>query len=247
MSSPSNPRSHLFGATPVLLCFSPDASPSIGATAAGTMPPAFPNFDSPPSSCRSLSFNLVASPAQAPRTPLFMNDTVYENHIPQIEQTAVGDGVARISISELEEVVQGSAPYVIVDCRYDYENAGGHIRHAIHAPKKQQLEKLFEQLNHQTPKPVVVFHCEYSQHRAPRACRYWRTLDRKSNIYPSLSFPQVYVLEGGYRSFVSQFPENCSPVSGFRSMWDPEFKEQCKEQSRLMKQSWKKRHNTRNV
>ena len=66
---------------------------------------------------------------------------------------------------------------------------------------------------------VFVFHCEYSQERGPRllnvrclpAVRFvcapqqcfqlLREMDRKINQYPTLSYPQLYILDLGYKNF----------------------------------------------
>ena len=58
--------------------------------------------------------------------------------------------------------------------------------------------------------PILVFHCEFSQKRGPRALRALRNLDRTLNSanWPTLSYPEVYILENGYKNFHSKFPVN---------------------------------------
>jgi len=55
--------------------------------------------------------------------------------------------------------------------------------------------------------PMIIFHCEFSQQRGPRAYSTVRNQDRDLNIkrYPYLDYPDIFVLEGGYRNFYSQF------------------------------------------
>ena len=53
---------------------------------------------------------------------------------------------------------------------------------------------------------VIIFHCEFSQIRGPRAFRMLRSQDRKINQFPNLSYPQIYVLESGYSQFHRDFP-----------------------------------------
>ena len=67
---------------------------------------------------------------------------------------------------------------------------------------------------------VLVFYCESASDN-----RAFRNFDRKINIvdYPSLRFPQMYILEGGYKIFYSNFPELC--VNGFIPMRDQQFRE----------------------
>jgi M-phase inducer tyrosine phosphatase len=69
------------------------------------------------------------------------------------------------------------ASFTIIDCRFDYEYAGGHIPGAININTTLDIEeKLLGQLaNKPTPscsgdalkKNVLVFHCEFSAKRAP--------------------------------------------------------------------------------
>jgi hypothetical protein len=54
---------------------------------------------------------------------------------------------------------------IIVDCRFEYEYEGGHIQGALNYNDKDQLaQHLFTEAQSNT---LVVFHCEYSNHRAP--------------------------------------------------------------------------------
>lgn len=54
----------------------------------------------------------------------------------------------------------------IVDCRFEYEYEGGHIDGAVNFNDKEQLTgKLFESPT--STRTLLIFHCEYSAHRAP--------------------------------------------------------------------------------
>jgi len=57
-------------------------------------------------------------------------------------------------------------------------------------------------------KPFIIFHCEFSQKRGPRAFRALRKKDREINYknWPHLDFPEIYMLEEGYCAFHSKFP-----------------------------------------
>ena len=57
----------------------------------------------------------------------------------------------------------------------------------------------------ETP-PILIFHCEFSQQRGPRAFRALRTFDRRRNVFPCLYYPQIYILDGGYHQFHKEFP-----------------------------------------
>ena len=97
----------------------------------------------------------------------------------------------------------------IVDCRYDYEYDGGHIKNACNINSPEVLsEAFFEQPFEDA---LIVFHCEFSQNRGPQMAQIFREFDRDLNKsrYPALYYPQVYVLNGGYRDFFAKHPEYC--------------------------------------
>ncbi|XP_029142722.1 M-phase inducer phosphatase 1-like, partial [Protobothrops mucrosquamatus] len=93
---------------------------------------------------------------------------------------------------------------LIIDCRFPYEYEGGHIKGAVNLPMEEDVEDYLLK----TPvassggrRVVVVFHCEFSSERAPRMCRFVRERDRLGNQYPSLHYPELYILKGGYKDF----------------------------------------------
>lgn len=58
---------------------------------------------------------------------------------------------------------------IVIDCRFEYEYEGGHIEGAINVNDKERLAtQLFE--SSPTEKTLLIFHCEYSAHRAPIMC-----------------------------------------------------------------------------
>lgn len=96
----------------------------------------------------------------------------------------------------------------VIDCRYPYEFEGGHIRGAINLYTKDSIRNfLNETMTSSEKNHVIVFHCEFSSERGPKMYRHLRSLDRESNkdSYPQLNFPEVYLLEGGYKEFYHQF------------------------------------------
>ena len=71
---------------------------------------------------------------------------------------------------------------------------------------------------------IIVFHCEFSQHRGPDMLRAVRAFDRRLHLhrYPALSFPQLYVLHRGYRHLREEEPSLCVPFAGaYTAMDDP--------------------------
>ncbi|SCV69076.1 BQ2448_2096 [Microbotryum intermedium] len=147
------------------------------------------------------------------------------------------DGLMRITASTLNDLQAGLfasriKSYHIIDCRFDYEFEGGHIRHAVNIPELAEVE---ESLLHNSPpepstseqaprdgKTVLIFHCEFSAKRAPTTAQHLRKQDRLKNHhdYPNIHYPEVYVLQGGYAEFYRSFPERC--IGGYLAMDDPE-------------------------
>lgn len=135
--------------------------------------------------------------------------------------------------------------YLIVDCRYPYEYNGGHIKDAVSWHNPQMV------LDHLTKKggtpatlpseaqkrDILIFHCEFSAERGPKAQRLLREKDRTASInYPALHFPELYLLEGGYRVFYQQYPDLCTP-EGYTMMLDSKFSDDLKH-FRQKSKSW---------
>lgn len=127
------------------------------------------------------------------------------------------DTIPRITRETMLDVLDGKygehyAHKMIVDCRFEYEYEGGHIDGAINYNDKELLAShLF-----QTPiegRTLLIFHCEYSAHRAPIMARHIRSQDRAVNAehYPHLTYPEVYILEGGYSGFFQEHRDRCFP------------------------------------
>ncbi|XP_058143467.1 M-phase inducer phosphatase 2 [Dasypus novemcinctus] len=130
--------------------------------------------------------------------------------------------------------------FVVVDCRYPYEYEGGHIKTAVNLPLERDAEA-FLLRSPITPcalgkRVILVFHCEFSSERGPRMCRFIRERDRAANDYPSLYYPEMYILKGGYKEFFPQHPAFCEPQD-YRPMNHEAFRDQLKT-FRLKTRSW---------
>ncbi|XP_054579824.1 M-phase inducer phosphatase 2 isoform X1 [Eptesicus fuscus] len=130
--------------------------------------------------------------------------------------------------------------FVIVDCRYPYEYEGGHIKTAVNLPLEQDAETFLLQ-SPITPcgldkRIILIFHCEFSSERGPRMCRFIRERDRTINDYPSLYYPEMYILKGGYKEFFPQHPTFCEPQD-YRPMNHEAFKDKLRT-FRLKTRSW---------
>jgi M-phase inducer tyrosine phosphatase len=114
------------------------------------------------------------------------------------------------------------AELYILDARYRYEFEGGHIKGAINVDSASVLSDGF--FAHPTPNAVIVFHCEFSHNRGPQLAGVFRELDRDMNkhCYPSLFYPNAYILGGGYRQFHADHPEFCD--GGYTRMLDDEHR-----------------------
>ncbi|XP_033756501.1 uncharacterized protein LOC117339170 [Pecten maximus] len=60
---------------------------------------------------------------------------------------------------------------------------------------------------------ILIFHCEFSSERGPKM--FLRNKDRELNNdrYPFLNFPEVYLLNDGYKCFYQTHKELCEPMS----------------------------------
>lgn len=137
--------------------------------------------------------------------------------------------------------------YVIIDCRFEYEYQGGHVEGAINLGTEKSVERflleageggnhLYEnpdelpvpsksgEIDHtgNNKKTILVFHCEFSAKRAPTLAKYLRSRDRALNhaAYPSVHFPELYILQGGYAECWRKYPDRCEP-RGYTPMDDP--------------------------
>ncbi|KAJ5414201.1 hypothetical protein N7509_000828 [Penicillium cosmopolitanum] len=141
------------------------------------------------------------------------------------------DSLPRINQTTLLEVLDGKFNdqfdnVIIVDCRFEYEYEGGHIDGAINYNDKDALAgDLFDAPKART---ALILHCEYSAHRAPIMAKYIRHQDRAVNvdIYPNLTYPDMYILDGGYSSFFAEHRSFCYPQN-YVEMNDKEHQFAC--------------------
>ncbi|KAK3094572.1 hypothetical protein FSP39_003537 [Pinctada imbricata] len=110
--------------------------------------------------------------------------------------------------------------YRIIDCRYPYEFKGGHIKGAENIFTEEGIMALLNEHSEDSSSSrdksdIIIFHCEFSSERGPKKCRFLRNKDRQLNQenYPRLNFPELYILDQGYKQFYAEFKEECSPMS----------------------------------
>lgn len=88
------------------------------------------------------------------------------------------DTWSHFSIIQLANLLDGKFSstvhsFAVVDCRFQYEYDGGHIRDAINLNTQEELLARFLPRGSENASPsatpqVLVFHCEFSSHRGPR-------------------------------------------------------------------------------
>ncbi|RVX67350.1 hypothetical protein B0A52_09131 [Exophiala mesophila] len=144
-------------------------------------------------------------------------ETPYVPQLPHFQPDGEAGALPRITKETMVNILDGNynslyEKLVIVDCRFEYEYEGGHIEGAVNFNDKEQLSsQLFDV--EPTSKALLIFHCEYSAHRAPLMAKFIRNKDRTVNAdrYPSLTYPEAYILDGGYSTFFKDHQDRCYP------------------------------------
>lgn len=130
------------------------------------------------------------------------------------------DAIRRISAKTMVDLLDGHFEecfdeLVIIDCRYPYEFAGGHIPGALNINTPDSIDRLLLENPVKGKHACLIFHCEFSSQRAPRMALHVRNFDRllNSDRYPFLHYPEIYILDGGYKNFFDQFSVSSSSSS----------------------------------
>lgn len=124
--------------------------------------------------------------------------------------------IQKISNKTLVSLLNGiyDTKYLILDARYPYEYDGGHIKGAVNVTSKNIInEILFSTAALNSRPKFIIVHCEFSIQRGPKLIREIREHDRCINKdnYPNLFYPNLYLLDGGYKSFFDSFKKFCYP------------------------------------
>ena len=151
------------------------------------------------------------------------------------------DAIKRISPETLIDLLNGkhSKAYdrlFVIDCRYPYEFEGGHIPGAINVNDPETIENIL--LNSEElplGHTLIVFHCEFSSERAPKMALHVRNLDRQLNkaSYPSLFYPEMYILDGGYKNYWHQYGNLCDPPQSYLPMRNPKYRDQLRHYQKI--------------
>ncbi|KAJ6788022.1 hypothetical protein PWT90_01134 [Aphanocladium album] len=166
-------------------------------------------------------------------------EEAHEPVVPHFLSDDPTDTIPRITKDTMLQILDGRFNdkfdhKMVIDCRFEYEYDGGHIEGAVnHNDKELLTSQLFK-----TPiggRSLLIFHCEYSAHRAPLMARHVRAEDRTVNaeFYPRLTYPEVYILDGGYSGFFATFRGRCYPPE-YVEMSDEKHQRTCeREMGRL--------------
>lgn len=179
----------------------------------------------PFSSRRAMSENSYTTPS--PNAQLSENGLIH--HLPCFDSPH--DAIKRITPDTLIDLLEGKYHGIydrlfVIDCRYPYEYESGHIPSAVNVSTPEVIEELL--LEDPQANTLIVFHCEFSSERAPRMALHVRSLDRQRNKanYPNLFYPEMYILDGGYKNYWQQHGEKCEPPHAYLPMRAPQFREQ---------------------
>lgn len=177
------------------------------------------------------------------------------------------DRFKRIDATTLVKLIEGQfkdtvESFTIVDCRYPYEYQGGHIVDSLNIHTGSDLIKLFlghsrsdnsgnitatnhnNNNNNNQARRIIIFHCEFSSERGPKLMRLLREKDRQNNKYPLLMYPELYLLDGGYRDFYKKHKEYCVPQA-YRPMKSSNHRDELKTYRKRRRPSQPKRKENR--
>lgn len=140
----------------------------------------------------------------------------------KIEPDRIETDLMYISCHSLAELIRGEfnndvEQYLIVDCRTPAGYAAGHIQGAINMHTEEQVEnefihaenKKYANVSSSDKRIILIFHSESWEDRGPKMYRHLRYHDRCNNPYPTLDYPEMYLLLGGYEEFFDNYKDLC--------------------------------------
>ena len=164
----------------------------------------------------TLSFGLPGSRRVTPSRSL---PTVVKT--PSSRPGRFHSGVAYVRSETVRDVLLARIPrrLCLIDCRFPYEYDAGHINVAVNYPAPDSLSvHTYLQSQCQLTDEFItcIFHCEFSQYRAPRMSAAVARLLKGSVLNSRI---EIYIMKGGYADFFSKFADMCVP-RGYLPMHD---------------------------
>ncbi|KAM3832168.1 M-phase inducer phosphatase 2 isoform 2-T2 [Vipera latastei] len=180
---------------------------------------------------KSLTGNAIVEKAEEPMPRLFRSRSCCPLEIANILDQDQRDLIGDFSKAFILQTVEGKHQ----DLKYISPEMG-----AVNLPLEKDVEDFLLKKpivpSDAAKRVIVVFHCEFSSERGPRMCRFVREKDRACNTYPSLHYPELYILKGGYKEFFPQYQSHCDPQN-YRPMHHKDFKEDLRT-FRLKSRTW---------
>lgn len=187
-----------------------------------------------PSHCVSNQQNKAFTPGHLERE----NSTLRNSNIPTYymhdidhysakSKMSLNDTFPRISVNTLKDIIVDNAhkplydDYMIIDCRFTYEYEGGHIKGAMNFSRPEDIathlidQRIADNTIQGSHRCLLIFHCEFSAQRGPTLASAFRNHDRCVNHdnYPHLFYPDIVILDGGYKAFFDYNSSLCSPIN----------------------------------
>ena len=153
-----------------------------------------------------------------PPFEIFDEDDYYDQIMGETEFGSIEEAAHIITHDQLALLLKGTCTesmpfkrFVIIDTRFIYEFKGGHIMCANHVQKRSDIIRLYDKYKQWGQNIAVIIHCEYSTDRGPKVLSIFSEYDRSQNLrnYPNVSFPNIFLLKGGYRTFWENHPDLC--------------------------------------
>jgi hypothetical protein len=88
------------------------------------------------------------------------------------EESTDGCQLRKISVETVAKLLKGEFEnvknHIIIDCRFEYEYEGGHIRGAVNVVTPDKVIDMLFKNSICDKNTCILFHCEFSSHRAPK-------------------------------------------------------------------------------
>mgnify|MGYP003365355722 CR=1 FL=1 len=148
-------------------------------------------------------------------------------HYSAKSKMTINDTFPRVSADTLKDIIVKDTykphydEYLIIDCRFAYEYQGGHIKGALNFSRPEDVQsylidsKMIDGNFSGSRKCLLIFHCEFSVQRGPTIASAFRNHDRYMNHdnYPFLFYPDIVILDGGYKAFYDYNSSLCYPIN----------------------------------